>query len=141
MSMETVQKSLRIQKDIARAIQESAESSGKDFSSVTNELLAEAVKVRRCPGILFADGPSGRRARIAGTGIDVWEGIDAYHGVGRKWARLRKSYHWLSEAQLRAALGYFTAYPDEIDRQITRNEAWTKERLAGRHPTLAADGF
>src|SRR6266540_1522499 len=87
--MGTVQKSLRIQKDIARAIQESAESSGKDFSSVTNELLAEAVKLRACPGILFADGPSGRRARIAGTGIDVWEVIEAYRGLGRKWARLR----------------------------------------------------
>jgi uncharacterized protein (DUF433 family) len=139
--MGTVQKSLRIQKDIARAIQESAESSGKDFSSVTNELLAEAVKLRACPGILFADGPSGRRARIAGTGIDVWEVIEAYRGLGRKWARLRKSYHWLSESQLRAALGYFTAYPDEIDRQIARNEAWTKERLTERHPTLAPEGF
>jgi uncharacterized protein (DUF433 family) len=139
--MGTVQKSLRIQKDIARAIQESAETSGKDFSSVTNELLAEAVKLRRCPGILFADGPSGRRARIAGTGIDVWEVIAAYRGVGRKWLRLRKSYHWLSESQLRAALGYHAAYPEEIERQIARDEAWTKERLAERHPTLAPDGF
>ena len=137
--MGTVQKSLRIQSDIARAIQESAESSGKDFSSVTNELLAEAVKLRRCPGILFADGPSGRRARIAGTGIDVREVIGAYRSLGRNFARLRKSYHWLSEPQLRAALGYYKAYPDEIDRQNARNEAWTKERLTERHPTLAAD--
>ena len=137
--MSTVQKSLRIQSDIARAIQELAESSGTDFSSLTNELLAEAVKLRRCPGILFADGPSGRRARIAGTGIDVWEVIAAHRSLGRNLARLRKSYHWLSEPQLRAALGYYRAYPHEVDRQIARNEAWTKESLAERHPTLAAD--
>ena len=137
--MGTVQKSLRIQSDIARSIQESAESSGRDFSSVTNELLAEAVKVRRCPGILFADGPTGRRARIAGTGIDVWEVVGAYRSLGRNIARLRKAYHWLSEPQLRAAIGYHKAYPHEIDRLITRNETWSKQLLAERHPALAAD--
>jgi uncharacterized protein (DUF433 family) len=135
--MGTIQKSLRIQADIAKAIQESAESSGKDFSAVTNEFLAESVKLRRCPGILFADGPSGRRARIAGTGIDVWEVIATFRSVGKNLSRLRKSYHWLSEPQIRAAIGYHAAYPDEIDRQITRNEGWTKESLAERHPALA----
>jgi uncharacterized protein (DUF433 family) len=137
--MGTVQKSLRIHADIAKAIQESAEASGKDFSAVTNEFLAESVKLRRCPGILFADGPSGRRARIAGTGIDVWEVIATFRSVGTNSSRLRKSYHWLSEPQIRAALGYYSAYPDEIDRQIARNEGWTKEGLAERHPALAAD--
>ena len=36
-------------------------------------MLIEAVKMRRCPGVTFADGPTGRRAKIAGTGIDIWE--------------------------------------------------------------------
>ena len=137
--MGTVQRSLRIQSDVARAIQESAESSGKDFSAVANDLLAEAVKLRRCPGILFADGPAGRRARIAGTGLDVWEIIEAYRGLGKNITRLRKAYHWLSAPQLRAALGYHAAYPEEIDRLIARNAAWTKERLTEEHPTLSPD--
>jgi uncharacterized protein (DUF433 family) len=135
--MGTVQRSLRIPSDIARAIQESAEATGRDFSSVTNEFLSEAVKLRRCPGILFADGPSGRRARVAGSGIEVWEVIRTYQSLGDDFRRLKRAYHWLSEVQLRAALGYHAAYPDEIDRQIARNESWTKERLAGQHPTLA----
>ena len=37
------------------------------------KLHSEAVKMRRAPGIVFADGPSGRRAVVAGSGLDVWE--------------------------------------------------------------------
>ncbi|MBI3302175.1 MAG: DUF433 domain-containing protein [Deltaproteobacteria bacterium] len=135
--MATLQKSLRIPEEIAKAIQEAADASSRDFSALANELLAEAVKLRRCPGILFADGPSGRRACIAGTGLDVWEVIATYKSLDRDLTRLRRAYHWLTEPQLRAALGYYTAYPDEIERQIARNEAWTKERLAQQHPTLS----
>ncbi|MDZ4341833.1 MAG: hypothetical protein U1E51_05275 [Candidatus Binatia bacterium] len=131
-----MQKSLRIPDEVAKIIQEQAESSGRDFSAVANELLAEAVKLKRCPGIVFADGPSGRRARIAGTGLDVWEVIATYKSLNQDEARLRESYHWLSEPQLRSALTYFRLYPDEIERQILRNEAWSKEKLADRHPSL-----
>jgi hypothetical protein len=48
--------------------------------------------------------------------------------------RLRAAYHWLSEAQLRAALGYYAAYPQEVDRLIGRNAAWTPERLRAEYP-------
>lgn len=137
--MATLQKSLRIPDEIAKAIEETAEASGRDFSAVANELLAEALKLRRCPGMLFADGPAGRRARIAGTGLDVWEVIATYRSLGKDRQRLQQAYHWLSEAQLRAALGYYAAYPEEIERQIARNDAWTKERLAQKYPSLASD--
>lgn len=137
--MPSVQKSIRIPDEVAKAIQEEAESSGRDFSAIANELLAEATRMKRCPGILFADGPSGRRARIAGTGLDVWEIISTYKSLNRDDGRLRNSYHWLSEPQLRAALSYFRLYPVEIERQLARNEAWSKEQLADRHPSLVQD--
>ena len=137
--MRTVQKSLRIPHDIANTIKDMADAVDRDFSTVVNELLTEAVKIRRCPGILFADGPSGRRAILAGTGLDVWEVIATYKSLDRDVARHRGAYHWLSEAQLRAALGYYAAYPDEIERQIARNDAWTKEGLARQHPSLIPD--
>ena len=134
--MSSVQKSLRIPDEVAKKIQEEAESSGRDFSTVANELLAEAVKVKRCPGILFSDGPSGRRARIAGTGLDVWEVVSTYKSLNHDDVRLRDAYHWLSEPQLRSALSYYRLYPEEIERHITRNEAWTKDQLTKRHPSL-----
>ena len=134
--MRTVQKSLRLPKEIAKAIEELAEVSAQDFSAAAIELLTEAIKMRRCPGIVFADGPTGRRARIAGTGLDVWEVIATYQSVDREVGRLRDAYHWLSDPQLRAALGYYAAYPDEIDRRIALNERWTEERLLAQHPSL-----
>ncbi len=137
--MATVQKSLRIPDNIARAIEDLAEISGQDFSAVANELLTEAVKLRRCPGITFADGPTGRRARVAGTGLEVWEIIAAYQSVGRDRGRLQQAYSWLSEGQLRAALGFYAAYPEEIDRHRAANERWTKERLFAQYPSLAVD--
>lgn len=137
--MKSIQRSLRIPQDIVKAIQEMADTAGRDFSAVANELLAEAVKMRRCPGIFFADGPFGRRARIAGTGLDVWEVIATYNSLGLDFDRLQGAYHWLIGSQLRAALGYNAAYPEEIDRQIASNEVWTKERLAERHPSLVPE--
>jgi uncharacterized protein (DUF433 family) len=137
--MSSVQKSLRIPDEVAKTIQEEAESSGRDFSTVANELLGEAVKLKRCPGIVFADGPSGRRARIAGTGLDVWEVVSTYKSLNRDDARLRDAYHWLSEPQLRSALSYFRLYAEEIERQIVRNEAWNKDQLAARYPSLVQD--
>ena len=134
--MKTVQKSLRLPKEIAKAIEELAEVSAQDFSAAAIELLTEAIKMRRCPSIVFADGPTGRRARIAGTGLDVWEVIATYQSVDREVGRLREAYHWLSDPQLRAALGYYAAYPDEIDRRIALNERWTEERLLAQHPSL-----
>ncbi|HVR76597.1 MAG TPA: DUF433 domain-containing protein [Planctomycetota bacterium] len=106
---------------------------------MANELLEEALRVRRCPGMVFADGPGGRRPRIAGTGIDIWEVIAAYHSVGNSLARLRRSYHWLSEVQLRTALGYYKLYREETERWIKRNESLTLEALAESHPTLLTD--
>jgi len=135
--MASLQKSLRIPKDLVHAIEDLAEASGQDFSAVANELLDEAIQMRRCPGIVFADGPAGRRARVAGTGLDVWEIIATYRSVDRKPDRLKQAYPWLSDVQIRAALGYAAAYPKEIDRSIARNERWSKERLLRQHPSLA----
>ncbi len=137
--MGAVQKSLRIPQEIVEEIEIIARETGRDFSSIAKDLLAEAIKMRRCPGIVFADGVSGRRARIAGTGLEVWEVITTYRSVNQDFSRLQKAYHWLTEQQLRAAIGYYTAYREEIDEVIERNESWSRETVAKRFPFLSRD--
>src|SRR5437764_15301828 len=105
--------SLRLPEDVRAAIDEAATRTRRGFSSVANEMLAEAAKMRRIPGIVFADGPSGRRARVAGTGLAVFEILRTYRDSGEDWDTLRESYHWLTENQLRSALAYAAAYPEE----------------------------
>ncbi len=138
--MASVQKSMRISEEMVREIQGIAEQSGKDFSTITKELLEEAIKMHRCPGIVFAEGVSARRARIAGTGIEVWEVIANYKSVDEDFERLHTVYHWLTNLQLRTALGYYRAYPEEIDHLITQNENRTKERTYKTYPFLAGSG-
>ena len=136
--MAPIQKSLRIPEKILIEIEQIAEETQKDFSSVTNELLEEAVKAHRCPGIIFTEGVNGRRARIAGTGIEVWELIASYKSFNLDGPRLRKSYHWLTEPQILSALGYYKTYPDEIDRLIAKNEGWTVDSLQQKYLFLPA---
>ena len=139
--MSAVQKSLRIPQETLEEIERIAYESGRDFSSIAKDLLTEAIKMRRCPDIVFADGVSGRRARVAGTGLEVWEIITTYKSVNQDFERLQKAYHWLTEQQLRAAIGYYTTYHKEIDHQIERNELWTKEAVVTHYPYLSRGGM
>jgi uncharacterized protein (DUF433 family) len=47
--------------------------------------------MRTVPGILFADGPTGRRAVVAGTRLDVWEVIAAWQEGGQDLEDLRQN--------------------------------------------------
>ena len=135
--MATVQKSIRLPKEAVKEIEALASVAGKDFSGIARDLLIEAVKIRRCPGVTFADGPTGRRAKIAGTGIDIWEFIATFKGLGENYEKLKKTYHWLSDQQIRSALSYYALYPDEIDEKIIRNEDITQEHIIKRFPFLS----
>jgi uncharacterized protein (DUF433 family) len=135
--MSSIQKSLRLPEETVREVESLASSTGKDFSGLARDLLEEAVKLRRCPGITFADGPAGRRARIAGTGIEVWELIAVFKGLEEDYEKLKKAYHWLSEQQIRAALSFYALNPKEIDTRIASNEEMTEDKVRKRFPFLS----
>ena len=113
-----------------------ARRTGRDVSSVVNELLDEALKTRRIPGIVFADSRRGRMARLAGTGLAVHEIIRTYRDVDGDLERLRQAYHWLSDLQLRTALAYAEAYPEEIEHRLAMDAQWTPERLWESYPFM-----
>jgi uncharacterized protein (DUF433 family) len=108
--MPAVQTSIRIRSEAFKEIKRLSTETGKEFSVITNELPIEAIKMRRCPGITFVDGVTGRRARIAGTGLEVWEIISAYNGFRKNWTNLKSAYDWLPENQLKAALNYYIRF-------------------------------
>ena len=135
--MKTVQKSIRLPEEAVKEIEALASGTGKDFSGIARDLLIEAVKMRRCPGISFADGPAGRRAKIAGSGIDIWEFIATFKSIGENYDKLKETYHWLGDQQIRSALSYYALYPDEIDEKITRNEDITEAQIIKRFPFLS----
>lgn len=127
---------IRIPEELEHDIEREAEERGKSWSATTTELLTEAVRMRRAPGIAFADGPAGRRAVVAGSGIDVWEIVSAWKADGESYALLRENYPWLTDMQLRSALAYYRLYPAEIDARLERERYWTAERVREEMPYL-----
>jgi uncharacterized protein (DUF433 family) len=102
-------------------------------------MLDEGLRMRRIPGIVFGDSARGRVARIAGTGLDVWEIIRALREFDNDAARLRAAFDWLTEQQVRSAFAYAEAYPEEIHGRIRADEAWTPERLYQAYPFMRPD--
>lgn len=109
---------------------------GASFSEVATQLLSEALRMRRVPGIVFVDALDGRRAAIAGTGLEVWEVVATYKGVGEDYSTLREHYEWLGEPAVRAALSYWELYPDEIEERIGREERWSPEEVYRHYPFM-----
>ena len=132
--MGSVVKSIRIDKKTLSDIESLLHTKKETFSSLTSELIAEAVKMRKCPGIVFVDGATGRRARIEGTGLDVWELISSYQELNNDLAALKEVFHWLTDRQIIAAIGYAKTYPDEIEMFIRKNKAWSKEKARNELP-------
>lgn len=95
------------------------------------------------PGVVFRDGPTGRRAALAG-GPDVWEVVrdvqlartaEPTPSADEVVAHV-SDRSGLARRLIRIAVAYWAAYPDEIDERITRTkeaeatalERWTRER-------------
>ncbi|MGI8553276.1 MAG: DUF433 domain-containing protein [Dehalococcoidia bacterium] len=94
---------------------------------MTTKELSEAEKLERVPGIIFADGPAGPRARIAGTGLEVWELVNAYLTLGEDPTRVADAFDWLKPEQIQAALDYYAAFPDEINGWFQLQDQCFKE--------------
>src|SRR5438270_4855779 len=64
---------MRLRQSLRRDLEATAARNRRSVADVAQELLEEALRMRQCPGIYFADEPSGRTAKIGGTGLGVWE--------------------------------------------------------------------
>jgi uncharacterized protein (DUF433 family) len=131
---------LHLPDELCATIEDAARRTGRAFGSVASELLAEAVKARRVAGITFSDGAQGRVARVAGSGLEVWEIVERYRAVDEDWGLLKQEFDWLSEPQLRAALAYAAAYPEEIEARLTQEAWWTPERIKAASPLRQLTG-
>ncbi|GII80658.1 hypothetical protein Sru01_56400 [Sphaerisporangium rufum] len=116
---------------------------GLSVSAAVNLLVAEALRMEEHPGIFFRSGPAGRRAVTAG-GPDVWELVRAVkttraadqEAAPDEIVEMVSEHSGVTVGQVRAAVGYWSAYPEEIDQQIeaaeqaarAAEERWRRER-------------
>ncbi|HUG41747.1 MAG TPA: DUF433 domain-containing protein [Longimicrobiales bacterium] len=130
---------IRVPAELQEQIEREMEGRGvKEWSAMVVELLEEAVRTRRAPGIVFADGATGRRPVVAGSGLEVWEVISVWKEMGRNYERLRTAYEWLTEPQVRSALTYYELYEGEVEEHLAREARLTQERVQRELPFTRA---
>jgi len=126
---------MRLRRSLRKDLETTATRTRRSVADVAQELLDEALRMRQCPGIYFADEPGGRTAKIGGTGLGVWE-------VMRDFSRdqnpdqIRRAFPQLSQAQVTAALMYYARYREDVQSKIDANAALTPEVIEKRYPGL-----
>lgn len=117
-----------------------SELAGTNRSRLAERYVDEGTRMDEHPGILFRGGPVGRRAALA-AGPDIWEVVATLKGgqaKGEEAIAATAELLNLSELQVRTAVRYYGAYPEEIDARIRRDaeeadaaeEAWRREQAA-----------
>ena len=131
--------SIRFDQTILDRLRKRARSvPGATPSGLAERLVDEGLRMAEHPGIVFKDGPTGRRAALA-LGPDVWEVAKAVRGldVRRERAIIAAAEMLnLPVERVRLALRYYGAYPDEIDAEMAMadeesraaEEAWRAEQ-------------
>jgi uncharacterized protein (DUF433 family) len=121
--MATPTKTIRLRPRLRAEIERIARRRRRSFSDVAQTLLDEGLRMQACPGIYFADEPAGRVAKVAGSGLGVWEIIRDYHDVKGNEKKLKTWLPHISSAQLKAAILYYARFRQEVDAEIAENSA------------------
>ena len=116
--------SIRFDQALLERLRRRAAAQDTTPSGLAQRLVDEGLRAQEHPGVVFRDGPSGRRAALV-TGPDVWEVVAALRrstARGEAAVTATAGEMGLSVAQVKTALDYYGSYPDEIDEQIAENE-------------------
>lgn len=123
--------SVRFDDDVLARLRRRARAvPGLTASGLAQRLVDEGLRMAEHPGIVFRDGPSGRRAALA-FGPDVWEVVLYLRQVDERGdAALDSAAETFAmpAVRLRAALHYYAAHPDEVDAEV--DQAATESALA-----------
>ena len=101
--------------------------------TLAQRYVEEGLRMDEHPLVRFAEGPAGRRARLMGTGKDVWEVIAIVRDNGGDIAEAAR-YLEMPLGLVQAAVTYYGAYIDEIDQWIEVNA----QEAAEAHAAWAA---
>jgi len=120
---------IRIESETLDALRERSTATGEPIVRLAQRYIDEGMRLDRHPGIVFRDGPAGRRPLVVG-GPDVWEVISAARSAPERGDELVAALAervGASPEKIRIAVRYYAEYPDEVDGWIA-----TVDEEAGR---------
>jgi hypothetical protein len=125
--------SIRFESDLLERLRAKAAAvPGSTVSGLAQRFVDEGLRADEHPGIVFRDGPAGRRAGLA-CGPDIWEVIKFLREVDERGpAAIEATAEMMNllESRVHAAIRYYMAYPEEIDREITQADTESREAEA-----------
>jgi uncharacterized protein (DUF433 family) len=134
--------SYRLDPHLKSRLAEQARTERISERALIERLLNEGLDTLQHPGIVYRDGPTGRRAALA-VGPDVWEIVSALRhtrgGEEKRVAALADQFE-LHARHIRTAIDFAAAHRDEIDAQVAANDAAAEaaRRLAEQRAGLMA---
>lgn len=117
--------SIRLSRATDQLVAAEARRTRRSKSAVVSAFTEETARTRRFPSIGFRGDDAARRAWVIGSGLDVWEIAQMVEDFGAV-ERIVAETH-LTERQVRLALAYRDAYPDEIADAIADNRRPAEE--------------
>ncbi len=113
---------LRLAPGTCERLTRRARGAGLPERALAQRYLEEGLRHDEHPLIQFLDGPSGRRASLVGSGVDVWEAIATLRDNDGS-ADAAAAYLQISIGLMQAVVAYYGEHRDEIDPKIEINEA------------------
>jgi hypothetical protein len=124
--------SIRFDQVLLERLRRRASAQDTTASGLAQRLVDEGLRAQEHPGVVFREGPTGRRAALI-AGPDVWEVVAALrHSSARgEEAIVAVAEEMnLSVAMVKTALDYYGGYPDEIDAEVEENERAAEEAFS-----------
>ncbi len=106
-------------------------------SELARAIIDEGLRREKHPGIVFRATPAGREAAVEGRRLYVWQVIETVKGSDGNIAQAAE-FLGLRLDQVRAAVGYYAEYRQEIDSLVALNRQdadrahrlWEREKRA-----------
>lgn len=121
--MSTTPFSLRMNTHTLDRLVAGARERDEPMSRLAQRYIEEGLRMDRHPGIVFQDGPAGRRARLLG-GPDIWEVVSImsrFDGTPDEIVQQTMEMTGLDARRMDVVLRYYAEHHDEIDGWVRRN--------------------
>src|SRR5579859_4994600 len=128
--------SIRFDPRLLARLRRRAESvTGSSVSALAQRLIDEGLRMADHPGVIFKDGPSGRRAALA-FGPDIWEIIKFLREVDERGPGAidaAAEVFAVDTSRISTAISYYGDFADEIGAEIAEaDEASARAEAAWR---------
>jgi hypothetical protein len=120
----TMPLSIRFDAALLARLRARASTTGANTSTLAQRLVDEGLRMADHPGVIFKDGPSGRRAALA-YGPDVWEIVKFLREVderGPAALQAAAEVFAMDLNRIATAVSYYGDYCEEIDAEIDAAE-------------------